>query len=79
MSTPPKSRTTAVRLSGLARQVLYPIGSIDFLYKKVAEGGKTLPAEHALRILVSSDECRQIAKEISRLADEIEALGGAKQ
>jgi len=79
MATPPKSRTTPARLSGLARQVKYPVGTVDFLYKIVAEDGRLLPAEHALRLLVTSDECRQIARHIELLAQEIEAMGGAKQ
>lgn len=79
MSTPPKSRTTAARLSGLAKVVKYPVGTVDILYRVVTEGGQTLPDEHALRLVVSSDECRQLARHIELLAAEIEAMGGAKQ
>lgn len=79
MATPPKSRTTPARISGLAKQVKYPVGTADILYKIVTEEGRQLPYEHALRLIVSSDECRQLARHLDQLAAEIEAMGGSKQ
>ena len=79
MATPPKARTTTARLSGIAKQIKYPVGTADLLYKVITEDGRVLPAEHALRLLVSSDECRQLARHLDLLAAEIEAMGGTKQ
>lgn len=79
METPPKERTTTARLTGMGRQVRYPIGTADFLYQIARPDGSLDPEEYALRLVVSSDECRQLASHLTELAEAIEALGGSKQ
>lgn len=79
MATGPKARLVAARFSGLAKQVAYPVGTLDILFHGMRKDGSLLSQENTLRLLVSPDECRQLARHIDMLAQEIEAAGGTKQ
>jgi len=79
MAKPQTTGLVAGRFSGLAKQVRYPVGTADILFHTIRPDGNVYPDEHTLRLLVTSDECRQLARHLDMLAAEIEAMGGAKQ
>jgi hypothetical protein len=79
MALSPEERRQCGRLTGYAEQVRYPVGTSDFLYRLANLDGTFSAEEHGLRLLVTSDECRQLARHLDMLAAKIEAMGGTKQ
>lgn len=75
-STP---RIQLARLAGLAKHVRYPMARLEIDYVAVSAEGVEIPGLHTLKLALTGDEARQLAKHISQLAQEIDAMGGSKQ
>ncbi|WP_313808822.1 hypothetical protein [Sphingobium sp.] len=63
------------RLLGISKKVNYPIAVIEIHYNKVNVLLEVPPEKLALRLAVTPDECRELARHLELVAAEIESMG----
>lgn len=76
MPKPMTAQPKPARISRVERRPLFPFGTIDIFYRLLREDGRSLPQERGVRVVLSSEECRQMSLHFDALAQEIDELTG---
>lgn len=65
---------TPVRLFGISTDAHFPFGAADLFYQLMLEDGRLSEKKRVLRVVMSADGCRELARHLEALAVEIDAL-----
>lgn len=71
----PKGQIQNARLTGIDTVMRYPVGFADLEYRGVIDNVAS-GEQQTLRLLLRSDECRELAHQLTKLAAAIEFSGG---
>lgn len=78
MTERPKGQIQNARLTGVEVVMRNPIGIVDMEYREVFDG-KATGLQQTLRLLLTSDECRDVSRQLTKLATAIEYASDQKE
>jgi hypothetical protein len=74
-----KGKIPLAKLASVTAHVRYPLGLADFEYALLNEDGTLQPDQTKVRLILSSQEARDVSEHLIKIALALENMGGAKQ
>jgi hypothetical protein len=75
MDQPRKAQTLIARLAGVSKHVAHPLGWIELSHHRPGPDQDLAQIVHSFKVLLTSEEARQLSRELRLLAEEMDAMG----